>query len=205
MEAVARAVAAKGYAHTTIADIVRQARVSKRTFYESFADKEACFLAACDRLSARVLESIARAAALEHDLVARLEAAAHAYVTALEEDPAITRALLVEIHAAGPGALSQRRVILERFATLLRGLVDAAREQQPELSALSPAMATALVGGINELLLLRVEEGRARFGEVGRTAVQLVTAAVARPALSPKVHATRPRQVQRTAPKPNRR
>ena len=42
---LAAAIAEKGYAAVTIADVVRHARVSKRTFYEHFADKEACFLA----------------------------------------------------------------------------------------------------------------------------------------------------------------
>ena len=42
---LAAAIADKGYAATTIADIVMHARVSKRTFYEHFADKEACLMA----------------------------------------------------------------------------------------------------------------------------------------------------------------
>ena len=45
LEGMARAVAAKGYADTTIADIVREASVSRRTFYENFADKAECLTA----------------------------------------------------------------------------------------------------------------------------------------------------------------
>lgn len=45
LEGMARAVAAKGYADTTIADIVREASVSRRTFYENFADKAECLIA----------------------------------------------------------------------------------------------------------------------------------------------------------------
>src|SRR5690242_3020391 len=48
LEAMVKAVAEKGYAATTIADVVARAGVSRRTFYEQFRDKEACFLAAFD-------------------------------------------------------------------------------------------------------------------------------------------------------------
>jgi AcrR family transcriptional regulator len=39
------AVAAKGYAATTVADVLVRARVSRSAFYEQFRDKEDCFLA----------------------------------------------------------------------------------------------------------------------------------------------------------------
>ena len=56
---LAAAIAEKGYAAVTIADVVRSARVSKRTFYEHFADKEACFLALYVETSDELLELIA--------------------------------------------------------------------------------------------------------------------------------------------------
>ena len=64
------AVADKGYPATTIADVVRHARVSKRTFYESYPDKEACFLATYATISAELMERVALAAA---DRQARLQ------------------------------------------------------------------------------------------------------------------------------------
>ena len=48
VDAMAQIVAEKGYPATTVADVVERAGVSRRTFYEQFADKEACFLAAYD-------------------------------------------------------------------------------------------------------------------------------------------------------------
>ena len=59
----AAAIAEKGYATVTIADVVGHARVSKRTFYEHFADKEACFLALYSETSDELLDLIAEAAA----------------------------------------------------------------------------------------------------------------------------------------------
>ena len=49
------AVADKGFAAATIADITDRAGVSKKTFYEHFSDKLACFLAAYDHGSAAIL------------------------------------------------------------------------------------------------------------------------------------------------------
>lgn len=178
LEAIALAVAEKGYAQATIADIARRARVSKRTFYEHFGDKEECFLAAYAVANDIAFERVSSAAHAETGPEARLDAAVRAYVSALEEHPAMTRVFLMEIQAAGPKALLLRRAILGRYADLLRSLVDLGRRERPELSPLSASMATAVVGGINELLLLTVEQGGVRFTQVGAIARDLIRAAV---------------------------
>src|SRR5688572_28032972 len=61
LEAVGRAVAERGYAAETIDDVVRRAGVSKKTFYEHFADKEECFLAAYEAASEELLERVREA------------------------------------------------------------------------------------------------------------------------------------------------
>jgi AcrR family transcriptional regulator len=158
VDAIAEAVTEKGYAQVTIADVVRHARVSKRTFYEHFADKEACFLAAYTRMSEQLLSRIASAAMAHPDLEERLDAATQAYVTMLEERPVITR-----------------------FVTLLCVLVDAARKERPEIGTLPRPLATAIAGGINELLLDMVEKGQhGELSEVGRTANVLLRSVLLR-------------------------
>src|SRR4029079_7555857 len=61
LDAITRVVVRKGYAHTTVADVVEVAGVSRRTFYEQVADKEACFLAAYETAAGAVLADIAGA------------------------------------------------------------------------------------------------------------------------------------------------
>lgn len=175
VEGLAAAIAEKGYAGTTIADVVRHARVSKRTFYEHFDDKEACFLASYRAVTERLLGAIAAAVDFEAPWQEQLTAAAHAYFHLLEENPAVTRTFLVEIHAAGPRALELRREVHKRFAELLRGLVQRGSEKHPDVRPLTPAMATAIVGAINELVLVAVEGG-GRLRDLERTAIELVTA-----------------------------
>jgi AcrR family transcriptional regulator len=170
---LAASVAEKGYAATTIADVVRHARVSKRTFYEHFSDKEACFLALYSQTSDELLALIDQAAAGDGPWDARLETAAGAYFERVAAEPSLIRAALVDIQAAGPRALRLRREVQRRYADLLREL--SARE--PTVRPLSPALATAVVGGLNELMLEAVEEGReARLAELAGAAVELIRA-----------------------------
>jgi AcrR family transcriptional regulator len=182
LEGFAAAVSERGYASTTIADIVKNARVSKRTFYEHFADKEECFLA----LYAEAIEILIKG--VEHALrtpglswQAQLDAGLDAYLTALESNPALTRACLLEIQAAGPRALELRLRGHARFASLLRSFVERTRAEHPELRALSPAMATAVVGGIDELLLVNVEaSAKSHLTELRETAAELMRAVLRR-------------------------
>ena len=88
----------------------------------------------------------------------------------------------MEVHAAGPRALALRRAVLARFADLLCDLIARARAEHPELRELTPALSTALVGGINELVLLAVEHGNAeRLTELEETTADLVTAVLRAP------------------------
>jgi AcrR family transcriptional regulator len=180
LDGLAAAVSERGYPATTIAHIVKHARVSKRTFYEHFADKEECFLA----LYAEATEILRKG--VEHALRApastwqrQLEAGLEAYLSALEENPAVTRACLLEIHAAGPRALELRLSGHAKFATLLREFVERTRKKHPELRPLTAAMATAIVGGIDELLLANVEAGLTkRLAEIRETAAELLRAVI---------------------------
>ncbi len=178
-EGLAAAVAEKGYGTATIADVVRHAKVSKRTFYEHFADKEACFLAMYVMATNTILAAVAASfeAAATASWQAQVDAAIDAYVTTLEAHPALTRSCLVDIHAAGARALERRRQVHGAFAEMLRDLVARTRRKHPELAPITAEMATALVGGINELLLVQVERGpQHRLPALRKTASELIRA-----------------------------
>ena len=161
---------------------MRLARVSKRTFYEHFADKEACFLALYAETSDELLELIAAAAAdAGGSWDERLGAAARAYFERVAAEPELIRAALLEIQAAGPRARELRRDVQRRYAELLRTLSIAAAAEEDGIRALSPALATAVVGGLNELMLEAAEAGQAaRMGELAAAATELIRAVLAR-------------------------
>jgi AcrR family transcriptional regulator len=172
---IAAAIEEKGYSATTIGDIARHARVSKRTFYEHFEDKEAGFMALFEAISEHLLETVAAAAPPDLPPEERVSAGVSAYLSELAARPELTSTYLMEIRAAGPRALALRRRVVGRFAQLVRDLAGEAGE------SISPAMATAIVGGINELTLLAVEQQRAHeLAELSSTAGDLIRAALRR-------------------------
>jgi AcrR family transcriptional regulator len=179
---LATAIAEKGYAAATIAEVVAHARVSKRTFYEHFADKEACFLALYSETSDALLAVIADAVAgTSGGWDDRLATAARAYFERVAAEPELIRTGLIEIQAAGPAARRLRRDVQRRYADMLRELSEQAAAEEPGIAALSPELATAVVGGIDELMLEAVEEGHEeRLAELSDAAIELIRAVLAR-------------------------
>jgi AcrR family transcriptional regulator len=162
LDAMARAVAEKGYVATSISDIVARARVSRSAFYACFADKEACFLSGYSHEADRHFELIS-AAASAPDWWEQLRLAVRAYVRELELNPRFARSFLIEILAAGPRALELRSVVHERYA----GLIKDWYERAPEALGLSPLpdeIYRAAVGATNELVVARLDR-QDRSGE----------------------------------------
>jgi AcrR family transcriptional regulator len=178
--ALATCMAEKGYQATTIADIARAGRVSKTIVYAHFRDKEHCLLELYSRATDRVLETVrdAQAEALAAGLPwrDRLRAAIAAYLEALAAGPAVAWAALVEVQAAGRSALSLRRDVVDRYVDLISGLAADLAEQHPdEVRPVPRQLVLAAVGGVNELLLARVERGEAeRLPEDADTAAAVV-------------------------------
>jgi AcrR family transcriptional regulator len=155
LDAMAQVVAEKGYAATTVADVVERAGVSRRTFYEQFADKEACFLAAYDVGLAVVLDRIRGAVETATGPAGwreRARAGVEAFLALLASEPAFARALQVEILTAGPSALERRDGMLVVFAGIWRNVHEAARAEEPALPALPDELFTVLTAGLEELI-----------------------------------------------------
>jgi AcrR family transcriptional regulator len=178
---MAAALDVKGFAEVTVADIARHARVSKRTFYEHFGTKRDCLLALYVASSERALARIAASVDPSLGLDAQIAKTTRVYFSSLQERPAVLRTLLVEILAAGPRGLEVRRRVNRRYADLLRKVVASAGRGGGARHTLSGAMATAVVGGLNELMLQAVEGGDlTRLRRLARPAAELVRAAVGR-------------------------
>lgn len=153
LDAAARVVAAKGYEAATVADIVREAAVSRTTFYEQFASKEACFLEAY-RHGVDVVDDRIRAAvhaAGPAGWRAQLRAGIRSYLDALAADPALARTTLHEVHAAGPAALDVRNLALRRFAERSLATFEQARAADAALRAPRPDALYVLCAGTEQL------------------------------------------------------
>lgn len=154
IEAMAQVVAEKGYPATTVADVVERAGVSRRTFYEQFADKEACFLAAYDAGLAVVLGRIQDAVEVNPGAGwrDRARAGVEAFLALLASEPAFARSLQLEILTAGPAALDRRAGMLTMFSGVWRNVHERARAEEPALPALPDEVFTILTAGLEELI-----------------------------------------------------
>lgn len=164
LQAMAAMAASKGLAATTIADIVREAGVSKRTFYEHFSSKEACFLSLYRQLAAAALRTLRDALSGEKPWQSQIEMALHAYFTHLSSGPGLMKALFVEVHHLGPEGMAVRREVMRNFANFMLEVVNGSHPPETagkEPLVLTPTMAMAAVGGINELVIEMIEQGRA--------------------------------------------
>lgn len=177
LDGLAQVLGERAYAELTIADVVAAAHVSRRTFYEHFDGKEACLLALCERLSEEVLAVIAAGYDPEGDWVQELDQVTVAYLRNLQQRPALVRALYLEMLTLGPDGLAMRRRISTRFSQFLIMQVEVSRLKEPGKRPLSPALATAVVGGIHELIVQAIEEGRAdRLVELSGTVSEFMQA-----------------------------
>ena len=162
LEAVGRAVADRGYAAATIDDIVRGAGVSKKTFYEHFADKEECFVAAYEAAAEELFRRVSVAHGTGEDWLERTRAGIRAYLQWLAAEPALARVFLIEVAAAGPRAAEARARIRDRYAVLMRELQEEARTDIPALPRLPEEVFHATVAAVDELVVRRIREATAR-------------------------------------------
>ncbi|MQY05663.1 TetR/AcrR family transcriptional regulator [Actinomadura macrotermitis] len=156
LQGMVEVVAEKGYAHCSVADVLKRARVSRETFYQHFADRHACFLAAY-ALAADLLIDVVAGAAAGTPPADRFAAALDAYLRALAADGPRARVFLLEIYAAGPDAAVRRFEVQRRFVELV-GAMLLADERWARLP--DPGFACRmLIGGISALVSGRVAAG----------------------------------------------
>ena len=174
LEGMAHAVAAKGYAATTIADIVREASVSRRTFYEHFDGKAECLVALYEAASHNALGVLRAALDPAQPWDTQVEQALAAFLGSLASNPVLMRTLYVEILGLGPAGLVSRRRVNDEIANFVLAVVNGGPGRKKPLS---PQMAMAVVGGINELVLDHIERDRVqRLVDLVGPASQLVRA-----------------------------
>lgn len=174
---MAQAVAVKGYAATTIADIVREAAVSRRTFYEYFSTKGDCLVALYTAASHNALDVLRNAIDPARDWHEQVESAMQAYFDCLAQNPVLMRTLFIEILGLGAGGLAARRRVNEEIAAFMLKVINEHASAPRRRTPLSAEMAMAVVGGINELILQAIEQDRvADLRKLTVPAIELVHA-----------------------------
>ena len=146
-----------GYTRMSVEDIVRRAGVSRKTFYEQFANKDEAFLAAFDDGAKLLLASVRSAVDAEKTFAGRVIAGFGTFLAVLAASPAFAHLCIVEVLAAGPEAIERRTRVMAEFAAMIQenaALLPRAR-RVPALTA------DAIVGGIYEAIFRRIAAGEA--------------------------------------------
>ncbi len=160
--AMAVSIQEKGYRDTTVADVVRIARTSRRNFYEHFEDRDACFLALFDATNEAMMDEVAAAVHPDRPLDEQVDAAVDAYIDNVAQKPALYASFVRELPGLGQAGADRGLATIERFAALLVALVESGREIQPELAVrpLDTDTAIIIVGGLRELAVISLQRGR---------------------------------------------
>ena len=154
LQGMAEAVQTKAYVAITISDVVSAAGVSKRSFYEHFESKEACFLALYAAASASALRTLQEALESDRPWDQQIEQGLGAYFEHLAAGGGLLRALFIDIHFLGDAGAAARRAVMQALADFVLETVNGPVSNQP---VLTPTLAMAVVGAINELILLAIE------------------------------------------------
>ncbi len=152
MLALAEAMAEKGYAATSVADVLTRAGVSRETFYQQFSSKLDCFLQTFDTAADLLLATVEGRIDRRGSRAERIERVLTTYLDALAGQPTFARLFLVESYAAGPAAIERRAAVQARMVDALAVLLEIEEEQdrfacQAVVAAVGTMVTVPLVSG----------------------------------------------------------
>jgi AcrR family transcriptional regulator len=177
LDALEASIAEEGYPRTTVADIVRRARTSRRTFYEHFESREACFVA----LLTDQVRQIAAAVDPHAPWRSQVRQAIEAWISSGESRSALMLSWIRDVPSLGVAARGLQRDAMENFIEMVQALGDTDEFRAAGIGPVSRQRIIMLLGGLRELTAITVEEG----GRVGDITEEAVDASIA--LLAPRV------------------
>lgn len=149
------AVGAEGYDNTSVRTVLDRTGLYRQAFYDNFADKDDCYLAALEMGIARLEATMVRAAASEESWRARLRAGLGALLDELDAEADFGRGVIVGVHSAGPQALGRRAEAMKRAADF----IDLARDEVSEEEEPPQIAPEGIVAGIHAIVHSRLSTG----------------------------------------------
>jgi len=159
IEGMAASIRERGYRETTVADIVRYARTSRRTFYAEFSTKDECYVALLYTTNAKMRQRIEAAVDSTAPWRRQVCQAVEAYIDAAASEPAIMLSWIRELPALGTVARTVQREAIDSMTEMLLNLTDTEVFRRAGAGPLSRPLALLLLGGIRELTATTVEDG----------------------------------------------
>jgi AcrR family transcriptional regulator len=161
LDGLAQSIREKGLRQTQINDIVRNARVSKRTFYECFADKESCFVELIEEWTRTLIGVAQEALDPEAPWEEQVDVTVDAYLAAIDDDPALEVTITRELPAMGERGMATHEEDINRIARFLMETTQGPAMRRAGVEQISFDAAVMLIAGIAELLDRTTREGRA--------------------------------------------
>jgi AcrR family transcriptional regulator len=178
LEGLAASIREKGLAGTQIADIVRHARASRRTFYQCFADKDACFLELAEAVGDLAREVVSGAVDADASWERQVEQAVDAYLGLLAADPKMAVAVSSELPTLGAPWLAIRNAGIERFASLVVGMSRSSSMRAGGIEPMPIETAVMIVAGLDGMVAraVRREESILDLAAIAKAVVKTVFA-----------------------------
>jgi AcrR family transcriptional regulator len=155
LDGMLEAVGAEGYERTSVRTVLDRTGVYRQAFYDHFTDKDDCYLQAFEGGLQRVEALLLAAAAGEESWTGQLRSGLAALLDFLAAEPDVGRALIVEVHAAGPEAQAKRTAAMERVNRFL----DRAREEAAGGEAPPAIAGEGIAAGIHAVIHSRLATG----------------------------------------------
>jgi AcrR family transcriptional regulator len=171
LDGLAESIEQDGYRNTTVADIVRRARTSRRTFYEHFTSKETCFVALLTDTNTEMIRRISSAVDPESPWASQVRQAVEAWIASAESQPEIILSWIRDVPSLGTAARQLQREVMDAFVTMVQTLCDTEEWRSAGLGPVPRQLAIILLGGLRELIATTVEDG-GRPSDMTEVAVQ---------------------------------
>ena len=178
LDALEDGIAEDGYPRTTVADIVRRARTSRRTFYEHFDSREACFVALLTEANAEQVRQISSAVDANAPWKSQVRQAIEAWISSGESRSSLMLSWIRDVPSLGDAARGLQRDAMENFIEMVRALADTGEFRAAGVGPFSRQRIIMLLGGLQELTAITVEEG-GRMSDVTDEAVDASIALLA--------------------------
>ncbi len=168
----------RGYAQTTVSDVLERAGLTSRYFYEHFENREALLLAVYDEVVTRGYGASA-IAIKRHDgdpLTVSIPAQLEAFYEVVVDDPRLARVLFIEAVGVSPAMETHRRAVMRRIASALASRLSmrAGRGEIPERDF--HAITIGMLGAMHELIADHLHPGGISRDEALRESERLCLA-----------------------------
>jgi AcrR family transcriptional regulator len=180
LDGLTESIKERGFRETTVADIVRHAQTSRRSFYAEFASREDCFIGLLEVMNGRMQAAIVAAVVPDAPWQVQVREAVTAYVETVASEPAITLSWIRELPALGDAGRETQRRAMDSFTAMLLQLVDNPGFLAAGTRTLTPALALLLLGGLREVTASIVEHG-GDIRDLTEVGVEAATALLAPP------------------------